>query len=102
ACHMPRMWRFTNARFDKIVALEPDLILAFSDLQADISAELIRRGYMVVTFNQRSVASILQMIRMIAGLTGLADRAEALAGELEQGLEAIRASAARFSARPRV
>ena len=88
--------------FDKIEALEPDLVLAFSDLQADLAAELIRRGHTVVTFNQRSVAEILQMIRMLGGLVGLQARAEALADELEAGLETIRASAARFPRRPRV
>ena len=55
----PKVSAFINARFDKIEALKPDLVLAFSDLQADIAAELIRRGYQVVTFNQRSVAQIL-------------------------------------------
>jgi iron complex transport system substrate-binding protein len=98
----PRVSAFLSARFDKIEALAPDLILAFSDLQADLSAELIRRGYTVVTFNQRSVADILQMIRMLGGLTGLSDRAAALAAELEDGLEAIRRSAARFARRPLV
>jgi iron complex transport system substrate-binding protein len=98
----PRVSAFINARFDKILALEPDLVLAFSDLQADIAAELIRRGCAVVTFNQRSVAEILQMIRMLGGLVGLSDRAEALAGRLEDGLTTIRDSAARFPRRPRV
>jgi iron complex transport system substrate-binding protein len=98
----PKVSAFINARFDKIAALEPDLILAFSDLQADIAAELIRRGFAVVTFNQRSVAEILQMIRMLGGLVGLAERADRLATELETGLEAIRASAGRFPRRPRV
>src|SRR5713226_5173653 len=59
----PRVSAFISAKFDKIEALRPDLILAFSDLQADIVSELIRRGIAVVTFNQRSVAEILQMIR---------------------------------------
>ena len=68
----------------------PDLVLAFSDLQATLSAELIRRGYTVVAFNQRSVAEILQMIRILGGMVGLAARAEALADELERGLDAIR------------
>jgi len=98
----PKVSAFLNARFDKIAALEPDLILAFSDLQADLGAELVRRGFPVVTFNQRSVAEILQTIRMIGGLVGLAGRAEALARELENGLDAIRASAARFVRRPSV
>jgi iron complex transport system substrate-binding protein len=98
----PRVSAFITARFDKILALEPDLVLAFSDLQADIAAELIRRGCAVVTFNQRSIAEILQMIRMLGGLVGLSDRAEALAVRLEDGLTTIRDSAARFTRRPRV
>ena len=98
----PKVSAFINARFDKIEALRPDLVLAFSDLQADIAAELIRRGHTVVTFNQRSISQILQMVRVIGGLVGLSDRAEALASELESGLDAIRASARRFRSRPRV
>src|ERR687893_2510796 len=86
----PKVSAFINARFDKIDALRPDLVLAFSDLQADIAAELIRRGYPVVTFNQRSIAEILQTIRMVGALVGRADRAEALAVELEAGLDHIR------------
>ena len=66
----PKVSAFINAKFDKIEALEPDLVLAFSDLQADLAAELVRRGLTVVTFNQRSVAEILQMIRMLGGLVG--------------------------------
>ena len=98
----PKVSAFLNARFDKIEALRPDLVLAFSDLQADICAELIRRGYNVMAFNQRSVPEILQMIRMLGGIVGLPDRAEALASDLERDLDAIRASAARFPTRPRV
>ena len=98
----PRVSAFINARFDKIVALDPDLVLAFSDLQADIAAELIRRGRTVVTFNQRSVEDILRMIRQLGGLVGLQSRGEALADELERGLDGIRASACRFAHRPRV
>jgi len=98
----PRVSAFINARFEKIEALGPDLVLAFSDLQADIAAELARRGFNVVLFNQRSVAEILQMIRMLGGLVGRADRAEVLAGTLEQGLEEIRGHASRLSTRPRV
>jgi iron complex transport system substrate-binding protein len=98
----PKVSAFINARFDKILALEPDLVLAFSDLQADIAAELIRRGCAVVTFNQRSLQQILAMVRMVGGLVGLQARAEQLADELEQGLDAIRQSAERFPRRPRV
>lgn len=98
----PKVSAFINARFEKIEALEPDLILAFSDLQADIAAELTRRGYSVVTFNQRSVGEILQMIRMLGGLIGRGDKAEALASTLEAGLDGIRTSASRLPYRPRL
>jgi iron complex transport system substrate-binding protein len=98
----PKVSAFINARFEKIEALEPDLVLAFSDLQADIAAELIRRGYPVMTFNQRSVAEILLTIRQIGGLVGAADRAEALASRLEDGLNDIRSRAASLPRRPRV
>src|SRR6187397_39273 len=98
----PKVSAFINARFDKIAALQPDLILAFSDLQADIAAELIRRGYAVVTFNQRSIADILQMVRMVGALVGCADRAAALADTFERGLDDVRARAARLGRRPRV
>jgi iron complex transport system substrate-binding protein len=97
----PRVSAFINARFEKIEALEPDLVLAFSDLQADIAAELIRRGVAVCTFNQRTVSEILQMIRVLGAMVGRQREADALAGQLEGGLEEIRASAARFPRRPR-
>jgi iron complex transport system substrate-binding protein len=98
----PKVSAFINARFDKIEALNPDLVLAFSDLQADIAAELIRRGRMVVTFNQRSVAEILQMIRVVGALVGRWDRAIELAESLTRGLDEIRARAATLPRRPRV
>ena len=85
----PKVSAFINARFDKIDALKPDLVLASSDLQADIARELIRRGYPVYTFNQRSVAEILQMIRVVGALVGCADKGDALACDLERGLDAI-------------
>jgi iron complex transport system substrate-binding protein len=98
----PKVSAFINARFDKIEALNPDLVLAFSDLQADLAAELVRRGIAVVAFNQRTVAEILQMIRMVGGLVGCQARAAALAEELTSGLDRIRAAAAHFPNRPRV
>jgi iron complex transport system substrate-binding protein len=98
----PRVSAFLNARFSKIEALSPDLVLGFSDLQADIAAELIRRGYHVMVFNQRSVAEILQMIRVLGGFVGCADRAIALASRLELELDAVRTAAARLPRRPRV
>ena len=98
----PKVSAFINARFDKIEALRPDLVLAFSDLQADISAELIRRGYPVMTFNQRSIAEILRMIRTVGAMVGRQDAAERLAADLDRGLEGIREQAAALPRRPRV
>jgi iron complex transport system substrate-binding protein len=98
----PKVSAFINARFDKIEALRPDLVLAFSDLQADLAAELIRRGVAVVTFNQRTVAEILQMIRMLGGLVGCQGPADALADGLAGGLDRIRESASQFPSRLRV
>ena len=98
----PKVSAFINAKFDKIEALRPDLVLAFSDLQADLGAELVRRGIAVVIFNQRSVDEILQMIGMLGGLVGCQAQAEALADRLNAGLDAIRKSAERFAERPRV
>jgi iron complex transport system substrate-binding protein len=98
----PRVSAFISAKYDRIESLQPDLILAFSDLQAAITCELVKRGYPVVAFNQRSVAEILQMIRMVGSLVGRADRAEALAANLELELDSIRAAATRLPARPRV
>jgi iron complex transport system substrate-binding protein len=98
----PKVSAFINARFDKILALQPDLVLAFSDLQAELSAELVRRGLTVVTFNQRTVAEILQMIRMLGGLVGCQPQAEALADRLQRDLDRIRREAERLPTRPRV
>ncbi len=98
----PRVSSFLHAKYDKIEALDPDLILAFSDLQAAITNELVKRGFAVFTFNQRSVAEILQMIRVLGGIVGVPDKAEALVARLTRGLDEIRDSAARWPLRPRV
>ena len=92
----PRVSAFISARFDKIEGLQPDLVLAFSDLQAELVGELIKRGIAVVAFNQRSVSDILQMIRMLGGLVGCQLEAAQLADRLAAGLDGIRESAARF------
>jgi iron complex transport system substrate-binding protein len=97
----PKVSAFINAKFDKIEALRPDLVLAFSDLQADLAAELVRRGVPVFTFNQRSVGDILQMIRMLGGIVGCQNRAEDLADSLAAGLDRIGEAAARFPRRLR-
>ena len=98
----PRVSSFLHARFDRIEALAPDLVLAFSDLQAEITGELIKRGYPVFTFNQRTVDEILQMIRVLGGIVGCPDRGHALARELESGLQGIRDAAGRLPRRPRI
>ena len=98
----PKVSSFLHARYEKIEALQPDLILAFSDLQADITNDLVKRGYPVFTFNQRSVAEILQMIRVLGGIVGVPEKAEALATRLSDGLEEIRKSAATLPYRPKV
>ena len=98
----PKVSAFIHAKFDKTLALQPDLVLTFSDLQADIAAELIRRGITVLAFNQRSVEEILSMIQMLAGVVGVPEKGQRLVAQLEAGLEEIRNSAARFRSRPRV
>src|SRR4051794_5914830 len=98
----PKISAFINAKFDKIEALRPDLVLAFSDLQADLVAELVRRGMNVVVFNQRSVAEILQMIAMVGGLVGCQREAEQLAERLAADLERIRDAGSRLGTRLRV
>jgi len=98
----PRVSAFTSARTERIIELQPDLVLGFSDLQGDIAADLAKRGYAVMLFNQRSIAEILQMILIVGGLVGRADRAEALVAELEAGIDAVRTRAASLPSRPRV
>jgi iron complex transport system substrate-binding protein len=98
----PRVSSFIAADFEKILALEPDLVLTFSDLQADIAAELIRRNVAVHAFNQRDVAGILAMIRTLGALVGAAGKADALAAMLERRLNEARRSAALLTHRPRV
>ncbi|MEI9886551.1 MAG: cobalamin-binding protein [Rhizomicrobium sp.] len=96
----PRVSAFTSANIPKILALEPDLVLAFSDLQADILADLARAGVAVHLFNQRDVAGIFAMIRTLGGLIGEPGKAEALAARLERHVESVGAQAR--GPRPRV
>jgi iron complex transport system substrate-binding protein len=98
----PRVSAFISADFEKIIALEPDLVLTFSDLQADIAAELIRRSIAVHAFNQRDIAGIFAMIRTLGAFVGAADKAEALAVSLEERLKAAREKSATLPRRPRV
>jgi iron complex transport system substrate-binding protein len=98
----PKVSAFISAKIDKILALSPDLVLAFSDLQADIARDLIHHGLTVFSFNQRSVTAILQMVETLARLVGASEKGKALAEQLQSGLQAIRVSSARFPHRPRV
>lgn len=96
----PRVAAFTSANIAKIVTLKPDLVLAFSDLQADILAALARAGVAVHLFNQRDVAGILGMIEMLGALIGEPAKGAALAADLRRRVDAVGASAK--GARPRV
>lgn len=98
----PKVSAYLSARTEKILDLRPDLVLAFSDLQADIVRDLTRLGLQVLVFNQRSVDEILGMIRMVGRIVGVAERGEALARELEAGLDEIRAAVSAGRPRPRV
>jgi iron complex transport system substrate-binding protein len=98
----PRVSAFLSAKTDRILALRPDLVLGFSDLQADIARELVKAGLNVLVFNQRSVDEILSMILALASLVGAAAKGERLVATLEAGLAEIRSAAAGFERRPRV
>src|ERR1700733_3091325 len=88
----PRVSAFVSADIPKILALEPDLVLAFSDLQADIAADLIRAGVAVHVFNQRDLAGILAMIRTLGALVDAAARADQLARGYETRLASVAAT----------
>ena len=98
----PRISAFTSAKIDRILALQPDLVLGFSDLQADIAAQLARAGLEVHLFNQRSVAEIFRMIHMLGGMIGREARAAELVTSLEDGVATVRERAAALPRRPRV
>jgi iron complex transport system substrate-binding protein len=98
----PRVSAFTSAKIERIVALKPDLVLGFSDLQADIAALLIRAGIEVHVFNHRTVREILRMVGVLGGMIGCESKAAALIGDLTAALAAVSARAADFSRRPRV
>lgn len=98
----PRVSAFISADFDKILALSPDLVLTFSDLQADIVAELLRRGVAVHAFNQRDLAGIFDMIRTLGALVDVPEKAETLAATLRQRVETARERGANLQQKPRV
>jgi iron complex transport system substrate-binding protein len=98
----PKVSAFTSAKIDKILALEPDLVLGFSDLQADIAAQLIRASVAVHVFNQRTVDGIFDMITTLGALVDATEKTAALTARLQQGLRHIEQTAAALPRRPRV
>jgi iron complex transport system substrate-binding protein len=98
----PRVSAFLSAKNEKILELKPDLVIGFSDLQADIARDLTKAGLNVLIFNQRSVQEILDMILALSSLVGVADKGVRLIRDLEAGLAQIRQGASRFPGKPRV
>jgi iron complex transport system substrate-binding protein len=98
----PRVSAFISADIPKILALEPDMVLTFSDLQADIVAALIRAGVTVHAFNQRTVSQILDMIEMLGAMVGARDKSAALVASLKDNLKATSARGLSLPARPKV
>ena len=98
----PKVSAFTSAKIDRILALRPDFVVGFSDIQADIASELIRRGIEVWISNHRSVDGILDYIRRLGALVGAGIKATAYADELRTGLDSILRDAALLQRRPKV
>lgn len=98
----PRVAAFVTAKLDRILALEPDFVIGFSDIQADIAQALIKRGIEVWISNHRSIEGILGYVRRLGALVGAAERAERYALELEAHVEQVRQRAALLPRRPRV
>lgn len=98
----PKVSAFLSAKVDKILALEPDCVFGFSDLQADIAAQLIRAGVQVTVFNQRSVADIFAMLYQVAAMVGQAEQGLTRIAAMQAELAQIAAQAARFRRRPKV
>jgi iron complex transport system substrate-binding protein len=98
----PRVSAFLSAKTDKILELKPDLVLGFSDLQADISKDLVKAGLNVVIFNQRSVQEILNTILVLSSLVGVSEKGLALVKRLEANISDIEEAAKSFPRKPRV
>ena len=98
----PRISSFLDGKIDKIVALEPDLVIGFSDMQAALADKLIRAGLNVLVTNQRSVGEVLATMRLVAGLIGADKPAEAWIASCERRWSEIAAAAAEWPRRPRV
>jgi len=98
----PKVAAFTTAKIDKIIALKPDLVLCFSNLQADIAAELIKAGIEVHVFNQRSIDDILRMIITTGRLVGATEKAERIVQDLQAQITIVRESASTLPSKPKV
>ena len=98
----PKVSAFLNAKIDKILALKPDCVFGFSDLQADIAALLIRAGVQVTVFNQRSVDEIFAMLYQVAAMVGQAEQGLQRLQQMRAQLDAIQSTAATFKRRPKV
>jgi iron complex transport system substrate-binding protein len=98
----PRISSFLGGKIDRIVALEPDLVIGFSDMQAALADKLIRAGLNVLVTNQRSVAQIFQTLRLVAGLVGAQERAEAWIAQCQARHAQIAQAASTWPRRPRV
>ena len=98
----PKVSAFTSAKVDEITRLTPDLVIGFSDIQADIAQALIKRGVEVWIANHRSVAGILSYVRRLGAMVGASEKAERFAADLESHIQAVRDRAARLPRRPRV
>jgi iron complex transport system substrate-binding protein len=98
----PRVSAFLDGKIDKIVALQPDLVIGFSDMQAALADKLIRAGLNVLVTNQRSIAEIVATLRLVAGLVGAHERAEAWIARCEARHAEIAAATAAWPRRPRV
>ena len=98
----PRISSFLDGKIDRIVALEPDLVIGFSDMQAALADKLIRAGLNVLVTNQRSVAQIFQTLRLVAGLVGAQERAEAWITQCQARHAQIAQAASTWPRRPRL
>ena len=98
----PRVSAFTSAKIDKILALAPDCVLGFSDMQADIASSLIRAGVQVTVFNQRSVAEIFSVLYQVAAMVGQGDQGLVLLQKMQHGLQSLQGLAANLPRRPRI
>ena len=98
----PKISAFLSAKIDAILDLQPDCVLGFSDLQADIGSTLVRHGVQVVMFNQRSVAEIFSVLQQIAGMVGCAEKGATLLADMHTRLQAIADAAARLPRRPKI